>query len=128
VSRQISGPVGRGEELVLQGDDFSAEQPQDLHFVVADIVAEIEFRAIAPRGCDGGQADAGVAARDVDNQVAGSKLAGFLRISDDCPSDAVLDAPGRIEEFELGDDSSMQVPFSRVIVELEEGRVADQIF
>ena len=84
-------------------------------------------QAHAARGGDGGQADAGVARRRLDEHGVGVYLAGRQRVVDHRLSDAVLDGAGRIERLHLPHDDSVQVVVLLVVRQLHQRRAADQL-
>ena len=83
--------------------------------------------AVAARGCDRGQADAGIAGGRLNDDGAGLQLAGGFGVVDHRLCDAVLDGAGGIEVFQLGENLGLQAQFLFDMCELEQRSLADEL-
>ena len=81
---------------------------------------------VALGGGHGSQADAGVAAGGLDDDGVGLEYASCLGIFDHCLSDAVFDAAGRVEVFELGENTGVQAFCLLDAGELQKRGIADE--
>ena len=71
--------------------------------LLTDLVLDIDAEFVAFGSRDGRQADAGVAARRLDDGIALVQQAAALRVLNHGVGDAVFDALVRVEIFELHD-------------------------
>ena len=76
-----------------------------------------------------GDADAGVAARGLDDGVvaAAHELAGLLGLVDHVLGDAVFDGPGGVEVFQLDEYAGLEVLIGLKVSELQKRGVADKL-
>jgi len=81
---------------------------------------------IATRGCECGESDPGISARDIDDLLAGLELAALLGVADQAPCRPVLDAAGRVQILDLGKDSRAELQLLGKSAEFEQRRIADQ--
>ena len=83
--------------------------------------------AVAARGCDRRQPNAGVAAGGLNDRCAGLQCAARLSVVDHGDRNAVLDRTGRIEVFELGKDLCTGAGVLRKMARRIQRGVADQL-
>ena len=83
--------------------------------------------AVAARGGDACQADAGIAGGRLNDDRAGLELARRLGIVDHSLGDAILDGTGGVEVFQLGKDLCLQVFGLFDMGKLQQRGVADQL-
>ena len=83
--------------------------------------------AVAARGGDACQTDAGVAGGRLNNDRAGLELARCLGVVDHGLGDAVLDGTGGVEVFQLGKDFCLQVFGLFDMGQFQQRGVADQL-
>ena len=83
--------------------------------------------AVAPCGCNGGKADAGVAAGRFDDDRAFLQQAPFLGVVDHGLGNAILDRAGRIEVLQLGKDSGLKAKALFNMGQLQQRRTADEL-
>ena len=86
--------------------------------------AIVTTSGIALRGADHRQADAGVAARRLDDRLAGLEVAAALGLFDDADREAVLHRRRRVEELGLHVQPHL---LRRDAVDADAGRVADGV-
>ena len=102
--------------------DLGAEKAHQSPPFDAEGLGHRDNKRIAFRGADHGEADAGVAARRLDDGLAGLELAGLLRRLDDPQSQTVLDRAQRVE----GLDFHIEVdPVRGEAVDPDDRRVSD---
>ena len=83
--------------------------------------------AVAARGRHGGKADAGVAARRLDDDSARLQQAALLGIVQHGAGDAVLYAARGVKIFDLGQQVCLQAARRGKALQLHERRVADEL-
>ena len=84
--------------------DLRAEEAHQLAALDAEVLGHRDDERIALVRAHHREADAGVAARRLDDGLAGPQLAGALRIFDDAEREPILDRAHRIERFDLDEE------------------------
>lgn len=113
-------PLGRA----WREDDLCAEHAHELSALDRETLGHGDDQRIPLGGTDHGEADAGIAARRLDNGLAGSQGTAPFRLLDDADCQPVLDRCGGVEEFGLHIDLDI---FRSDIVDADTGCVADRI-
>ena len=114
------------KDRVVDQHDLGAVLLEQPDLVLADRIAQVEFRAITPRRGDSGEADAGIAAGQVDDQLPRLEQTPFLGVADDAPGCAVLDAAGRVQILDLREQLRLEVLPVCEALKRQQGRVADE--
>ena len=83
--------------------------------------------AVAPCGCNGGKADAGVAAGRLDDDRAFLQQATFLGVVNHGLGNAILDRTGRVEVLQLGKDPGLEAKALFNMGQLQQRRTADEL-
>ena len=108
---------GRGQ------DDAGAEEAHQPAALDAEALGHDDDEGVAPDRADHGEADAGIAARRLDDSLAGAERAVALGRLDDREGEAVLDRAHRVERFELGVERGVG---GCERVQADDGRVANR--
>jgi hypothetical protein len=101
------------------GPHLGAEHAQEVHLLLRLVVGDHDHAAVAARGADVREPDAGVARRALDHRAAGLERAAPLGVSHDVERRAVLDRAAGIQEFRLAED--LAAGFARELLEPDEG-------
>ena len=103
--------------------EFRTEQPQRVLLLLRLRLGNHDDRAIAHRGGDHRDADAGIAGCALDDGAAGAQLAFRNRVPDDEQGGPILDRLARIHEFGLAENGAPRL--FRGALQLDQGRVTD---
>ncbi len=103
--------------------DLGAEETHHLAPLDAEVLGHRHHERVALRRADHGEADAGVAARRLDDRLARLQRARLFGIFDDAQRQAVLDRTHRVEGFDL--DVEIDA-LGRQLVDANDGRMADR--
>ena len=101
--RDFHGTLNPG--LAGHEADSRAIRPQQFLDLRVDAYRHADFHGMAEEPPEEGESNARIPGRGLDDRLARRKLPGYAGGPQDPPDDPVLDAPGRVLAFELGEQA-----------------------